>query len=135
MPLRILPETQNQALKKIFFLTSEGHLCICAYFQTTTIKFLKKIFFNVWSGKKTCFGAFAHTFRPPETWAHKWCFLMSDAFLMHFTHTSRPPESDFKKRYILTSEVVKNVLWCMCAYFMTTRIKFFKKIFFNVWSG
>jgi hypothetical protein len=125
--------------------------CICAYFQTTRIKFFLKIFFNVWSGKKralvhlrilsdhqkhglklmlfnvccgnvgvlmhlrilpdqkTCFGAFAHTFRPPETWAQKWCYL--------------------------TSEVVMYVFWCIYAYFQTTRIKFLKKIFFNVWSG
>jgi hypothetical protein len=76
MHLRILPDHQNQVLKKIFF--------------------------NV-------FVAFSHTFRPPETWTQKWCYLMS--------------------------EVVIYVFWCICAYFQTTRIKFFKKIFFNVWSG
>jgi hypothetical protein len=40
------------------------------YFQTTRIKFLKKIFFNVWNAKNV-FVAFSHTFRPPETWAQK----------------------------------------------------------------
>ena len=33
------------------------------------------------------------------------------------------------------SDVVKNVFLRICAYFQTTRIKFLKKIFFNVWSA
>jgi hypothetical protein len=31
--------------------------------------------------------------------------------------------------------VVKNVFWCICAYFQTTRIMSLKKIFLTVWSG
>jgi hypothetical protein len=31
--------------------------------------------------------------------------------------------------------VVKNVFWCICAFFQTTRNFFSKKIFFTVWSG
>jgi hypothetical protein len=50
-----------------------------SYFQTTRIKFLKKIFFNVWRGEK--------------------------CVLMHFWTTRiKPFES-----YFLTSGVVKNV--------------------------
>jgi hypothetical protein len=30
--------------------------------------------------------------------------------------------------------VVKNVFWCICAYFQTTKIYFSKKMFLNVWS-
>jgi hypothetical protein len=76
-------------VKKVFW-------CICAYFQITRNFFSKKIFFPVWSGKrrvlfhfrilphhqklffkkdiierlerlKTCFDAFSHTSRPPES--------------------------------------------------------------------
>jgi hypothetical protein len=129
--LRILQDHQNQVLKKV---VKNVFWCICtyfqitkimgskimflnvwcisdafrAYFQTTRIKFLKKIFFNVWNAKNV-FVAFSHTFRPPETWAQKWCYL--------------------------TSGVVIYVFWCICAYFQTTRIKFLKKIFFNILSG
>jgi len=45
---------------------------------------------------KTCFGAFAHTFRPPEKWAQKLCYLSSEVVIYvfyAFAHTSRPPES------------------------------------------
>jgi hypothetical protein len=83
--------------------------CICAYFQTTRIKFFKTIFFNVWSGKKRA--------------------------LMHLHILSDHHNQVFEKRYFLTSEMVKNVFWCICTYFLTTKIKFFKKIFFNVWCG
>jgi hypothetical protein len=31
--------------------------------------------------------------------------------------------------------VVKDVFWCICTYFQTTRIMSLKKIFFNIWSG
>ncbi len=50
-------------------------------------------------------------------------------------HQTRPPETFFQKRYFGTSVVVKNVFWCICAYFQTTKIFFFKKMFLNVWSG
>jgi hypothetical protein len=31
--------------------------------------------------------------------------------------------------------LVKNVFWCIFAYFQTTRIMSLKKMFFNIWSG
>jgi hypothetical protein len=31
--------------------------------------------------------------------------------------------------------VVKNVFWCICAYFQTTRNIFSENIFSTVWSG
>ena len=124
---------------------------ICTYFQTIRIKFFLKIFFNVWSGfkrvlmhlrilpdQKTCFGAFAHTFRPQETWAQKWCYLTSEVVMYVFWciyayfQTTR---IKFLKRYFLMYGVVINVFLRICAYFQTTRIKFLKKIFFNVWCG
>jgi hypothetical protein len=162
MHLRILPEHQKHQnffffKKDIFDRQSEKNVfwCICAYF------FFKDIFYRL-EWLKTCFDAFAHTCRPPETFSKK-IFLPSgvvkDGFLMHFhilpdhqklffkkdilnrlewlkaffdgfAHTSRPPETFFQKRYFWTSGVVKNVFWCIFAYFQTTRIMFLKKIFF-----
>ncbi len=40
-----------------------------------------------------------------------------------------------KKKFYWESGVVKNVFWCICAYFQTTRNFFSKEIFFTVWSG
>ncbi len=51
-----------------------------------------------------------------------------------FAHTSRPPKTFFQKIYFWTSGVVKNVLWCICAYFQTTRSLFSKKKLFTIWS-
>ncbi len=127
----------------------------------------KNIFFLCLKWVKTCFDAFAHTSRPPETFFQKRYFLPSgvvkDVFWCIFTyfqttrnlkkknifyrlewlktcvdafaHTPRPPETFFQKRYFLTSGKVKNVFWCFCAYFQTTRNFFAKKIFLTVWSG
>ena len=83
--------------------------CIFAYFHTTRNIVSEKIFFYCLEWLKTCFYAFAHTFRSPETF--------------------------FQKRYFLLSEVVKNVFWCICAYFQTTRNFLSKKIFFTIWCG
>jgi hypothetical protein len=46
---------------------------------------------------KTCFDAFAHTSRPPETFFDRleWLKTCFDAF----AHTSRAPETFFQKRY------------------------------------
>ena len=60
----------------------------------------------------------------------KWLKTCFDAF----AHTSRPPETFFQKRNFWPSGVVKNVFWCIFAYFQTTRIMSSKKIFFNIWS-
>jgi hypothetical protein len=57
--------------------------CICAYSQTTRNCFFKRDIFYWLEWLKTCFDAFAHTPRPPETF--------------------------FKKRYFLLNGVVKNV--------------------------
>ena len=70
--------------------------------------FFKKDIFLHLEWLKTCFDAFAHTSRPPET-----------------------PETFFQKRYFWTSGVVKNVFWCTCAYFQTTRNFFSKKDIFE----
>jgi hypothetical protein len=61
---------------------------------------------------KTCFDAFGHTSRQPETFFKKdifyrlaWLKTCFDAF----GHTSRPPETFFQKRFFLPSGVVKDV--------------------------
>ena len=61
---------------------------------------------------KTCFDAFSHTPRPPETFFQKryfyrleWLKTCFDAF----SYTSRPPESCPLIRCFLTSGVVKDV--------------------------
>ncbi len=82
MHLRILPDHQKLFFKQDIF---DGLECL-----------------------KTCFDAFAHTPRPPETF--------------------------FQKRYFLPSGVVKDVFWCICTYFQTTRNFLSKKIFLKVWS-
>jgi hypothetical protein len=79
MHLRILPEYQ-----KLFF---------------------KKDIYYCLEWLKTCFDAFAHTSRPPETlkkedifYRLEWLKTCFDAF----AHTSRPPETTetfFQKRY------------------------------------
>jgi hypothetical protein len=76
MHLRILPDHQNHVLKKDIFDRLEWF--------------------------KTCFDAFSHTSRTPET------FFKNDIFdrlewlktcFDEFSHTSRPPEYFFQKRY------------------------------------
>ena len=141
--------------------------CIFAYFQTTRIMSLKKIFFKHLEWLKTCFDAFAHTPRPPEIFVKKrnfYClewlktyfnafshtssppetFFKKDIFdrlewlktcFVPFSHTPRPPKTCFQKRYYWTSGAIKNLFWCIFAYFQTTRIMSLKKIFFNIWSG
>jgi len=71
--------------------------------------FVKKDIFDRLEWLKTCFDAFAHTSRPPETFC--------------------------QKRYFLPSGVVKSVFWCICTYFQNTRNFFSKEMFFTVWSG
>jgi hypothetical protein len=135
---RILPDHQNQVLfltsglaKNVFvafshtfrppetwtqkwcYLTSEVAIYvfwrICTYFQTTRVKFLKKIFFNVWSGLKRV--------------------------LLHLRILPDHQNQVFKKIFFVMYEVVKNVLWCICAYFQTTRNIGSKMMLFYVWSG
>jgi hypothetical protein len=61
----------------------------------------------------------------------KWLKTCFDAF----AHTSRPPETFFQKRYFLPSRVVKSVFFCICAFAQTTRNFILKEIFFALWSG
>jgi len=89
MHLRILPDHQKH--QKLFF---------------------KKDIFERLEWLKTCFDAFAHTSRLPETFFKKdifdclaWLKTCFDAI----SNTSRPQESCPYKRYVLTSGVVKNV--------------------------
>ncbi len=138
--------------------------CIFAYFQTTRKMFWKKIFLNVWSGSKRVLGHFRilpdhqnhkiflnvwsgskrvlmHLRILPEHQNHvlkKVIFERLELFKTCFdalAHTSRPPKTFFQKRCFWTSEVVKNVFWCIFAYFQTTRKMFWKKIFLTVCSG
>ena len=100
--------------------------------------FFKKLFLNVWSGQKRVLGHFCML---PDHHNH---VLNKDIFdrlerlktwFDVFAHTPRPPQTFFQKRYYWTSGAVKNVFWCLFAYFQTTRIMSLKKIFFNIWSG
>ena len=57
--LRILPDHQNQVLKKLFVSSLEWlKTCFDAYFHITRFKSLKNYFFHLWSGKKRVFYAF-----------------------------------------------------------------------------
>jgi hypothetical protein len=71
--------------------------------------FFKKDIFDRLAWLKTCFDAFAHTSRPPETFFKKYIFERLEwlkTCFDAFGNTSRPPETFFQK-----------------------------KIFLNVWSG
>ena len=71
-----------------------------------------------------CFNAFAHISRPPETFLQKRFFMHLRKFPDHQNHF-------FKKDFFWPSGVVKNVFWCICAYFQTTRNFFVKKDIFE----
>jgi hypothetical protein len=81
------PRSPETFFQKRYFLMSgvvkNVFWCICAYSQTTRNCFFKKDIFYWLEWLKTCFDAFAHTPRPPETF--------------------------FQKRYFLLNGVVKNV--------------------------
>ena len=133
--------------------------CIYAYFQTTRIISLKKIFFNIWSGFDG-FDAFAHTSRPPETFFQNINILPSRVFktvfwcICAYFHTTRNffkrdtlYRLEWVKRVLMhlrilpyhqklvPFEVVKNVFLCICAYFQTTRNFFSKNNFLTIWRG
>jgi hypothetical protein len=133
MHLRIIPDHQKLFFKKDIF----------AYFQTTRIMSLKKIFFNIWSGLKR---VLMHLRIISDHKKHQKLFFKKDIFerlewlktcLMHLRilpdHQNN--RNLFQKRYFWTSGVVKNVFWCIGAYFQTTKNFFSKKVFFTVWSG
>ena len=79
MHLRILPDHQKNVLKKDIFDRLE------------------------WL--KTCFDAFAHTPRPPETFVQKryfYCLEWLKTCFDAFAHTSSPPETVLSKKIFLT---------------------------------
>ena len=98
--------------------------CICAYFQTTRIKFFKTIFFNVWSGKKR---ALVHLRILSDHQKHGLKLMLYNVccgnvrVLMHLCILRDHQNQIFLKSIFFTVQ--------------TTRIKFLKKKFFNVWSG
>ena len=106
------PHHQIQVTKKLFFNVWSGRKRVLMHFQATRIKSVKKLFFNVWSGYQHVLMHFLTTrikslkiiFERLE-WL-KTCFYA-------FAHTSRPPESSPKKIILFTSGVVKNVFWCI----------------------
>ena len=54
---------------------------------------------------KTCFDAFSHTFRPPETFFKKYIFDRLEwlkTCFDAFSHTPRPPETVFSKKIFFT---------------------------------
>ena len=112
--------------------------CICAYFQTTRNFFFKKDIFERLECLKTCLHAFAHISRPPETFLQKWFFWPSGVLKNVFWCICayfQTTSNFFSIKIFLPSGVVKNVFWCMCTCFQTTSNFFSKKIFVTVWSG
>jgi hypothetical protein len=101
--------------KKIFFDRLEWlkkrvfmHFRILPYHQKL---FFKRDIIESLEWLKTCFYAFSHTSRSPETFVKKdlfdhleWLKTCFDAF----SHTSIPPETFFQKRYFLPPGVVKS---------------------------
>jgi|LakMenE01Jun11ns_1017448.scaffolds.fasta_scaffold8518918_2 hypothetical protein len=64
--------------------------------------FFKKDIFERLEWLKTCFDAFAHTSRPPETIFKKDIFYRLECLKTcfdAFAHSPRPPETFFQKRY------------------------------------
>jgi hypothetical protein len=74
MHFRLLPDHKNHVLKKDIFLTSVVglkrvlmHFRILPDHQKHLKLFFKKDIFERLEWLKTCFDAFAHTSRPPES--------------------------------------------------------------------
>ena len=68
-------------------------------------KVLKKDIFDRLEWLKTCFDAFAHTPRPPETFVQKryfYCLEWLKTCFDAFAHTPRPPETVFSKKIFFT---------------------------------
>jgi len=64
--LRILPDHQNQVLKKIFFSPLKWLKTYFDAFPSHQNQVLYKLFFSRLGWLKTCFNEFAHTSIPPE---------------------------------------------------------------------
>jgi hypothetical protein len=124
--------------------------------------FFKKYFSDRQECLNTCFDAFAHTSRPPVTFFQKryfwpsgvvknvfWCifrilpdnqklFFKKDLFYrLKWLKPLRilPDHQKLKKKYFLPSGVVKNVFWCICTCFQTTRNFSSKMIFLTFRSA
>jgi hypothetical protein len=72
-------------------------MCLHAF----ALFFNKDIFYRL-EWLKTCFDAFAHASRPPETFCQKRYFLPSGVVKTcfdAFAQASRPPETFFQKRF------------------------------------
>ena len=112
--------------------------CISTYFQTNRNFSSKELFFTVWSGFKRVLMHFRILVYHQKPFFRKdifYCLEWLKTCFYAFAHTFRSPETFFQKRYFLLSGVVKNMFWFIFAYFQITRNLFFKKKFFSIWSG
>jgi len=99
---------------------------------------LKKIFFNIWSGQKRVFMHLRllpdhqKLFFKKDIFLHlEWLKTCFDAF----AHTSRTPETPeflFFKKDIFDRRSDKNVFGCIFAYFLDHQKFFFKDIFYRL---
>ncbi len=94
--------TRIKSFKNYFLMSGVVKKRVFMHFQATKTKWLK-----------TCFDAFAHTFRSPESSPYKNYFLTSGVVKNVFWCISRPQESSPQKNYFVTSGVVKNVFCCI----------------------
>jgi hypothetical protein len=119
MHLRILPDHQNQVIKKLFFSPLEWLKTCFDAFPDFQNQVLKKIFFSPLEWLKTYFYAFPGQQNqvPKKLIFHVWGG--QKRVFMHFLAT----RTKSLKIYFFTSGVVKNVFLCICTYFQTTRIK------------
>jgi hypothetical protein len=122
------PDYQNQVLKKLFFNVWSGYKLVLMHILTTRIKSLKNYFSRL-GWLKTCFDAFPENQNQviKKLFFNVWfktCFV---AFPDH--------QNQVLQKLFFTSGLVKNVFLCICAYFQTTKIKSLKNYFFHLWSG
>ncbi len=117
-------------VKKLFFNVWSGKQRVLMHFLTTRIKSLVNNFWR--SGAvKIVFLCICAYFQTTKSSPKKIILFTSGVVENVFWCISRPPESSPLKNQFLTSAMVKNVFWCICAFFQTTRIKSFKD---NFWT-
>jgi hypothetical protein len=127
MHLRILPDHQNQVLKKLFFNLWSGQTRVLMHFQTNRIKALKIYFLMSWA-VKNIFDAFLghqnQVLHKDNFQRLEWLKTCFDAFPGH-------------QNQVLKKNIFQRLEWLKTFFlhFQATRIKSLKKIFFNVWSG
>jgi hypothetical protein len=130
--LRILPDHQNQVLKKLFVSPLEWlKTCFDAYFHITRFKSLKNYFFHLWSGKKRVFYAFPGH----QNQVLKYLFFHvwggQKRVFMHLRILPYHHNQVLKKLFFHLWSGKKRVL----THFLATRIKSLIKYFFHLWSG